>query len=120
MHFVIYITFIVVSCGLFSKFWLELSGRSTTDVLRQFHENDLMISGTSRESAIYDQLKKKIPIAAVFGGICIGVLSVFSDLIGTIGSGTGLLLLVNIIYGYFEQFSKEKDIYAQIRNSVEY
>lgn len=47
-------------------------------------------------------MNKLIPIAAVFGGMCIGVLTIVSDLIGTIGSGTGLLLVVNIIYGYYE------------------
>ena len=62
----------------------------------------MIIAGSNREESIYKRLNKLIPIAAVFGGICIGVLSVVSDLIGTIGSGTGLLLVVNIIYGYYE------------------
>ena len=30
---------------------------------------------------------KYIPVAAVFGGICIGLLSVIADLLGAIGSG---------------------------------
>ncbi len=52
--------------------------------------------------------------------MCIGMLTVVSDLLGTIGSGTGLLLVVNIIYGYYEEFKKEKDVYAKIRNAVEF
>lgn len=51
---------------------------------------------------MYKVLEKHIPVAAFVGGVFIGVLSVFSDLIGTIGSGTGLLLVVNIIYSYYE------------------
>jgi protein transport protein SEC61 subunit alpha len=31
----------------------------------------------------------------------IGLLSIFSDLIGVIGSGTGILLAVSIVYGYY-------------------
>ena len=62
----------------------------------------MMISGSSKDSSLYKQLNKLIPIAAIFGGMCIGFLSVLSDLLGTIGSGTGMLLVVNIIYGYFE------------------
>ena len=80
----------------------------------------MIIAGSSRDISLYKQLNKLIPIAAIFGGMCIGVLSVLSDLIGTICSGTGLLLVVNIIYGYFEQFKKEKDIYSKIRNTVEF
>jgi len=29
---------------------------------------------------------------------------------GAMGSGTGILLCVSIIYGYFETFQKEKDV----------
>jgi protein transport protein SEC61 subunit alpha len=39
--------------------------------------------------------------------MCIGALTVIADLLGAIGSGTGILLAVSIIYGYFEQFKKE-------------
>ena len=62
----------------------------------------MKIAGTKNQDSVYNRLKKLIPVAAVFGGICIGLLTVFSDLIGTIGSGTGMLLVVNIIYGYYE------------------
>jgi protein transport protein SEC61 subunit alpha len=61
-------------------------------------------------------LKRYIPIAASFGGICIGILTILADLMGAIGSGkllislgTGILLAVSIVYGYFETFKKEKE-----------
>lgn len=49
-----------------------------------------------------------IPTAAAFGGLCIGALSVLADFLGAIGSGTGILLAVTIIYQYFEIFVKEQ------------
>lgn len=49
-----------------------------------------------------------IPTAAAFGGLCIGALSVLADFMGAIGSGTGILLAVTIIYQYFELFVKEQ------------
>lgn len=54
-------------------------------------------------------LKHYIPVAATFGGMCIGVLTILADLMGAIGSGTGILMAVSIIYGIFEQFKKEKE-----------
>ena len=120
LHFVIYIVFITVSCALFSKLWLELSGRSATDILKQIHDSDMTLANTGRESAMIKMLNKHIPIAAVLGGVFIGLLSVVSDLIGTIGSGTALLLVVNIIYGYFESHKKEKGKYISIRDAVEF
>ena len=118
-HFILYVTFICTTCGLFSKFWLEMSGRSTIDVLRMFHESEIEIASKQKKS-IFKELDKNIPIAAVLGGVFIGFLSIFSDMIGTIGSGTSLLLIINIIYYYYEQFSKEKDVYSKLVNSVEF
>jgi len=61
-------------------------------------------------------LSSYIPVAAFCGGVCIGLLTIVADLLGAIGSGmkyylylgTGILLAVTIIYGYFETFHKEK------------
>lgn len=60
-----------------------------------------MIKG-HRDESILRVLEKHIPIAASCGGICIALLTVLADLLGAIGSGTGILLAVTIIYGYFE------------------
>ena len=107
VHFFVYLAFVTITCALFSKLWLELSGRSSKDVLKSFHDNNVNISGLNRDTSMIKHLNRYIPIAAIFGGMCIALLSVFSDLIGTIGSGTGILLVVNIIYGYYESFKKE-------------
>lgn len=61
-----------------------------------------------RESNLRKVLELYIPTAAAFGGICIGALTIMADMLGAIGSGTGILLAVTIIYQYFEQFDKER------------
>ena len=58
--------------------------------------------------ALVHTLNRYIPPAAAFGGMCIGALTVVADLLGAIGSGTGILLAVTIIYQYYEMFSKEQ------------
>jgi protein transport protein SEC61 subunit alpha len=40
--------------------------------------------------------------------MCIGALTIIADFMGAIGSGTGILLAVSIIYQYFEMYEKEK------------
>lgn len=62
-----------------------------------------------RDSNVKDYLKRYIPIAATFGGMCIGALTIIADFLGAIGSGTGILLSVTIIYSYFEALKKEKE-----------
>jgi hypothetical protein len=51
-----------------------------------------------REESMYKELKRVIPTAATFGGAILGLLSVAADLLGAIGSGTGILLAVTTIY----------------------
>ncbi|KAH0036580.1 hypothetical protein KCU72_g10528, partial [Aureobasidium melanogenum] len=60
--------------------------------------------------SMYRELKRVIPTAAAFGGACIGALSIVSDLVGALGSGTGILMAVTIIYSYFEIAAKEGDM----------
>jgi protein transport protein SEC61 subunit alpha len=56
----------------------------------------------------YRKLKQLIMTAATLGGICIGLLTIFADFLGAIGSGTGILLTVNIIYSLYEEIMKNK------------
>lgn len=66
----------------------------------------MKVVGTSDDSRVRDRLNKCIPIAAAFGGLCIGALSILADFLGAIGSGTGILLAVTIIYQFYEGIFK--------------
>jgi len=81
---------------------------SAKDVARQFKEQQMMIKG-HRDSNVYHELNRYIPTAAAFGGMCIGMLSILADFLGAVGSGTGILLAVTIIYEYYTKLSKDKD-----------
>ncbi|KAL0281731.1 UNVERIFIED_CONTAM: protein transport protein Sec61 subunit alpha [Sesamum radiatum] len=106
-HGLFYIVFMLSACALFSKTWIEVSGSSAKDVAKQLKEKQMVMPG-HRESNLQKELNRYIPTAAAFGGMCIGALTVLADLMGAIGSGTGILLAVTIIYQYFETFEKEK------------
>jgi len=107
LHFFLYVSFMLGACAMFSKTWIEVSGSSPRDVAKQLKEQQLVMRG-HRDESMYKELKRIIPTAAAFGGLCIGLLSVTADLLGAIGSGTGILLAVTIIYQYFEIFVKEQ------------
>lgn len=97
IHTVIYIGIMLTSCALLSKTWIEVSGSSPRDVARQLKDQQLVIAGY-RDTSMYKELKRVIPVAASFGGATLGAVSVFADMIGAIGSGTGILLCVTIIF----------------------
>jgi len=102
-----YIAFVLTTCALFSKTWPDVSGSSARDVAKQLRDQQMVMTG-HRDSSLERELSRYIPTAAAFGGLCIGALSVAADFLGAIGSGTGILLAVTIIYQYFEIFVKEQ------------
>jgi len=106
-HALFYLTFILTACALFSKTWIEVSGSSPKDVAKQLRDQDMIIKGF-RDKSVITVLNRYIPTAAAFGGMCIGLLTVLADFMGAIGSGTGILLAVTIIFQYFEMFVKEQ------------
>jgi len=106
-HAIFYLIFILTACALFSKTWIEVSGSSPRDVARQLQDQGMTIRGY-REKSVISVLNRYIPTAAAFGGMCIGALTVIADFMGAIGSGTGILLAVTIIFQYFEMFVKEQ------------
>lgn len=48
----------------------------------------------------------------MLGGVVIGLLTVLGDLLNVMGSTTGILLSVTILYGYYEKlgYNKANDI----------
>jgi len=107
LHSLFYFAFILTACALFSKTWIEVSGSSPKDVAKQLRDQEMIIKGF-RNKSVVTLLNRYIPIAAAFGGMCIGALTVVADFMGAIGSGTGILLAVTIIFQYFEMFVKER------------
>eukprot|EP00019_Armaparvus_languidus_P011967 CAMPEP_0168586626 /NCGR_PEP_ID=MMETSP0420-20121227/4394_1 /TAXON_ID=498008 /ORGANISM="Pessonella sp." /LENGTH=475 /DNA_ID=CAMNT_0008621749 /DNA_START=22 /DNA_END=1449 /DNA_ORIENTATION=- len=108
IHTVFYIVFVLTSCAFFSRTWIDVSGQSAKDVARQLRDQQMVMRG-HRDASLVKELNRYIPTAAAFGGLCIGALSVMADFMGAIGSGTGILLAVTIIYSYYEAYLKEKD-----------
>ena len=105
---VVYVLFMLGACAGVSRLWIEFSGTSARDVAKQLRDDGLTMKGY-RDTALIDVLNRYIPTAALFGGMCIGALTVFADFLGAIGSGTGILLAVTTIFQYFEIFKKERE-----------
>jgi len=108
IHGFCYISFVLLSCAIFSKYWIEISGSSTRDVAKMLRDRQIMFKGY-REKSLLHVLNQYVPIAAAFGGMCIGMLTIVADFLGAIGSGTGILLAVTIIYQHMEMAQRERE-----------
>ena len=56
-----------------------------------------------RKKIIEKVLNRYIPVLTVLGGAFVGFLATFADLTSAIGTGTGILLTVMIVYQFYEQ-----------------
>jgi len=108
LHAILYVSFVLGLCGSLSRMWIDVSGSSPRDVAKQLRDQQMVMQG-HREESIISVLNQYIPTAAAFGGMCIGALTIIADFMGAIGSGTGILLAVTIIYQYYEMIFQAKE-----------
>jgi len=103
-----YLLFFSMLAMVFSIFWVSTSGMDAASVAEQLESIGMQIPGyRSDKKSMEVVLNRYIPYLAVIGGIAIGVFAATADFIGVIGSGTGILLTVMILYNYYEQLSAE-------------
>lgn len=106
---VIYVLYFVLLSLMFAKIWVEIGGLSPKDVSKSLLDANVQVPGFRRAgSSVEAMLSRYIPIITVVGGIAIGLLASVSDLLGTFGSGTGLLLMTSISLQYYQTLMKEQ------------
>lgn len=108
LHFTFYVLYMLFSCAFFASQWLEVSGSGSKDVARNLKEQGMTVIGY-RPDSMYIALNRYIPPAAVLGGFCVGALTIFSDFMGALGSGTSILLAVGNILQVIEQAQKQAE-----------
>lgn len=103
-----YLAFFGLMTTIFSVFWVSTSGMDAGSVAEQLESIGMQIPGyRSDKKSMEVVLNRYIPYLAVLGGLLIGVFAAVADFVGVIGSGTGMLLTVMILYNYYEQLSAE-------------
>ena len=103
-----YLVFLTTVATIFSVFWVSTSGMDPASVAEQLSSMGLYIPGyRSDKKSIEAFLNRYIPYLAILGGVFIGLLAATADFLGVIGSGTGILLTVMIIYNYYEMLQAE-------------
>ncbi len=116
-----YTLFLAIGAMIFSVFWVNTAGMGAATVAKQLISAGMQIPGYRRDPQVMEAvLNRYIPPLSVMGGLAIGVLAAVADLIGAIGTGTGILLTVMIVYNYYEQLQHEKldDAHPLIRKIV--
>ncbi|MBS7612051.1 preprotein translocase subunit SecY [Candidatus Bathyarchaeota archaeon] len=119
---IVYIALFVSLCVVFSIMWIEVGGMGPKNVAEQLIDAGVQIPGRRRTvKSIESIIGKYVPIVAVLGGALIGLIAVVSDLFNVFGSGTGVLLSVDIAYQYYQLLVQERvvDMYPALRPILE-
>ncbi|MEP0825366.1 MAG: preprotein translocase subunit SecY [Nitrososphaera sp.] len=105
----VYVIFLTGIVTVFSRLWVELGGLSARTAARNLLDADVQVPGFRRsEGSVETLLNRYIPSLTLLSGIIIGLLAGISDVLGVLGSGTGILLMVNIMVSYYQTLVKEQ------------
>ena len=117
-----YLIFYAGGAALFSVFWVQTAGLDAKSQAQKLMNSGLQIPGFRRDKRVLERiLQRYIGPLTILGGLTIGLLAGIADLTGAIGTGTGLLLTVMIIYRQYKQIAKEnlKSIHPMLGKFME-
>ncbi len=103
-YVLIFVTFSVI----FAIFWVQTAGLDAKSQARQIMESGLQIPGFRKDPRVLERmLERYIWPLTVLGAIAVGLLASLADLTGALGSGTGILLTVLIVYRFYVDIARE-------------
>ncbi|MDE1862015.1 MAG: preprotein translocase subunit SecY [Thaumarchaeota archaeon] len=106
---VVYILFMVGIVVLFGRLWIELGGLSAKSAAKNLLDAEVQVPGFRRSNQpVESLLQKYIPSVTIIGSIILGLLAGISNVLGTFGSGTGMLLTVDILINYYNLLVRER------------
>jgi preprotein translocase subunit SecY/protein transport protein SEC61 subunit alpha len=109
LHAVLYVIIYTTIVTIFSRLWVELGGLSARTAAKNLLDADVQVPGFRRaEGSVEVLLGKYIPSLTITSGIILGLLASLSDILNVYGTGTGLLLMVNIMVSYYQTLVKEQ------------
>ncbi|MHA1916788.1 MAG: preprotein translocase subunit SecY [Candidatus Ranarchaeia archaeon] len=105
----IYGVIMILLCGAFASIWIEVAGLTPRDISKQLMGSGVVVPGFRRSPKVIESLLSRfIPTVTLLGGLIMGLIAVSADFLNALGTGTGILLTVGIIYQYYEIIAEEQ------------
>ena len=104
-----YIVFYIIMSIMFGRIWVEIGGLNAKAVSKNLLAANVQVPGFRRsEQSVEAILGKYIPVITILGAAFIGILASSADLLGLFGTGTGILLMVDITLNYYQLLMRER------------
>lgn len=109
LHALVYTIILMVLCVLFGIVWVQIANQDSDSVAKQLDNSGMYLPGFRRDPrVIKGVLDKYIPTITILSAAFVGFLAGFASLAGAVGTGTGILLTVDIVYRFYEELAKEQ------------
>ncbi|HIQ03387.1 MAG TPA: preprotein translocase subunit SecY [Desulfurococcales archaeon] len=113
MRALIFSISLIILAIIFGLLWVELAGLNPRAQAEQMVKSGLDIPGMRRNIRILEALLAKyIYPLTLLSSIIVALIAITADILGALGTGTGLLLAVGIIYQYYMIISYERALEA--------
>lgn len=108
---IVYTIVFLALCILFGLLWIEIAGLNPEAQADNLIRAGLDIPGMRRNPRVLSSyLSRYIYPLTVFSSIVVAIIALVGDILGSYGTGTGLLLAVGIVYNYYQILAYERTI----------
>ncbi len=104
----LYILIFMTGSLIFGLFWVQTAGLDPRSQARNIMRSGLQIPGFRKDERVLERmLSRYIWPLSVVGSLAVGLLAAVADLTGALGTGTGILLTVMIVYHLYQTIAQQ-------------
>lgn len=105
----VYLIIVILLCIFFAVLWVELTQMGPEAVAKKLERSGMQIPGFRKDPRVLRKvLSRYIPQVTVMGGAAVGLIAAVANFTGALGTGTGILLTVGILYRLYEELMREQ------------
>ena len=111
----VYITYMLSACAFLSRIsicWEDSEENPQNVISDLLGPTKITMGGVGKEHDSDEALKREVarlvPVAAILGGLTLGVICILSDLLGVVGGAQGILIASSIMHSAYESWSTEQ------------
>lgn len=100
--------FFMLLSTIFAIFWVKTSGMDAKSQAEKISSSGLQVAGFRQDIRILESiLDRYIMPLTVMGGMAIGLLASFTNLIGALIRGTAILLVIMIMFQFYQNIAQQ-------------
>lgn len=116
-----HILFFMIISAIFAVLWVKTAGMDESSQAKKIIASGLQIPGFRKDQRVLESiLKRYILPLTIMGGLAVGALSAFADILGALTSGTAILLAVMILYQLYQNVAQQHavDMHPALKKMV--